>query len=132
MLRRLRPLVLSLIPLFAEGCLPGASPQFQTANTVIAGLACGVAAANQTPCTSTEVLTYLTKLQQREVESVVAKAENVEPRLVQALVEALAANTDSNKRIFEQLMTLVLRAQPTATPAPSAPAPTPSPAPALP
>ncbi len=128
MFRRFLSLVLSLS--LVAGCIPGTSPQFQTANTVIAGLACGVAAANQTPCTSTEVLAYLSSLQEREVRSVAAKAESIEPGLVKVLVEALAANTESNKRIFEQLMVIVLRVQ-QPTPAPTAPTPSTT-APALP
>lgn len=127
--RILRPFILAFTLL--TGCLPGTSPQFQTANTVLAGMACGVAAANQTPCTSAEVLAFLTKLQQREVESVASKAEGIDPTMVKALVEALAANTDSNKRIFEQLMMLVLRATHAPAPTPTAPPPAP-PVPALP
>jgi hypothetical protein len=109
--KRLAVLLLLLASL--TGCL---SPQqARTANAVLNGVACGVAAAQETPCTPQAVLDALARdaaAQQAKVAAVVLQAAAVDPAVAQAIVEQLAANTASNKALTKALLDLATRPAP--------------------
>ena len=91
----------------------------RVAEIVISGAACGVAAANGTPCTPREVLDALARdaaAQRAKVEAVAPAAAAVDPEATKKILEELAANTESNRRLAEAIVSLASRA----TPAPTA------------
>lgn len=112
------------------GCL--SAQQARTANAIMNGVACGVAAAQETPCTPQAVLEALARdaeSQRTKVEAVAPQAAQVDSALTNKLLEQMAANTAANQALTKALLDLAMRtapAAPAAEPAPS-PAPTPSP-----
>lgn len=106
------------------------------ANTVLAGAACGMAAANDTPCTPRAVLDALARdaaAQKAKVEAVAPQASAADPELTKAILAQLEANTASNKKLTEAIVLLAVRAPesvptaPTSSALPAAPAAPPAP-----
>lgn len=121
-LRRL--LAVLLFPLlFALGCAPGEfAAGAKTANIIASGVACGVAAANDTPCTPRALLDRLAALDQEQkatLAPVAEKASAIDPKLAETLVAELARNSASNERLTKAIFELASRE---ATPAPTTPA----------
>ena len=133
------------LSVFLTGCLSAA--QWRTAGMIGNGVACGVAAANATPCTPQAVLDSLAKdaaVPRAKMEAVAPQAAAVDPTLAALLMEQLKANAESDRKIAEALVALAARSGPlpqyelpplapvpTSTAAPLAPLPPPvlSPAP---
>lgn len=106
------PLLLTLVMLCGCTWTPA---QARTANSILNGVACGVAAAQETPCTPQAVLDALardTEAQRTKVAAVVPQAAAVDPALTRMLVEQLAANTASNAAVAKALVDLAARGQP--------------------
>lgn len=122
MLRRLlAPIVLAL-SLLTASCTPGAGPGLQMANTVAMGVACGIAAANGTPCTPQQVLVEITQAQKEIMQALAAEAaRKSDPAVVEAMMKGLEANAAAQRELAEQVIHLAAQ-KPSA--APSAPAPT--------
>lgn len=105
----MRRLFLPLTFLFSaaiSGCNPAA---WQTANTIANGVACGMAAANATPCTSQAVLDALARdadSAKAKVEAVAPQAASADPVMAKMLMESMAANAESNRRFTEALLKL--------------------------
>jgi len=119
-----RLLAVLLFPLlFALGCAPGEfTAGAKTANIIASGVACGVAAANDTPCTPRallERLAALDKEQKATIAPVAEKASTIDPKLAETLVDELARNSASNERLTKAIFELASRE---ATPAPTTPA----------
>ena len=117
-MKRLLP-VLCVIVL---SCAPGEfGAGAKMANTVLAGAACGMAAANDTPCTPRAVLDALARdaaAQKAKVEAVAPQASAADPELTKAILAQLEANTASNKKLTEAIVLLAARAP---EPVPTAP-----------
>jgi hypothetical protein len=101
-------------------CAPGDfGAGAKMANTIANGVACGMAAANGTPCTPQAVLDALERdaaAQREKVSAVAPQAAAVDPALTEKLLAQLEANTESNRAVTQALLALAARA-PTAEPA---------------
>lgn len=140
-MRHLAILAAALLAFFLTGCLSDA--QWRTAGMIGNGVACGVAAANATPCTPQAVLDALARdaaSQQAKVEAVAPQAAAADPGMTKLLMEQLAANAAANQALTKALLDLAARSGPlpqyelpplAPPPKPSAPLPPPvlSPAP---
>ncbi len=103
----MRPLVLAA--LLIVGCTP---QQARLANAIANGVACGVAAAQETPCTPQAVLDALARdgaAQQAKIEAVVPQAAAVDPAMAKALTEQLARNSAANEALTRALLDLATR-----------------------
>lgn len=110
----IRRLLAVLLPLlFAFGCAPGEfAAGAKTANVIANGVACGVAAANDTPCTPRillERLAALDKEQKATIAPVAEKAGAIDPTLAETLVAELARNSASNERLTKAIFDLAAR-----------------------
>ena len=121
-IRRLSPALLAIAVLGNVACAPGEfGAGAKMANTILSGAACGMAAANETPCTPKAVLDALAKdaaAQREKVQALAPAAAAVDPATTQLLVEQMAANTESNKKLTAALIALIEKGA--AAPAPSA------------
>lgn len=140
-LQRLHRLaVVLLFPLLlAFGCAPGEfAAGAKTANVIANGVACGVAAANGTPCTPQVLLDRLAALDREQKETVapaVQQASAIDPKLTETLIEQLKKNSDSNRQLVEAIFDLAQRQPapivtvppPSSEPPPTATAPPSSP-----
>lgn len=125
--------LLPVLCLFTLSCAPGEfGAGAKMANTVLAGAACGMAAANDTPCTPRAVLDALARdaaAQKEKVQAIAPQAAAVDPDQTQLLLAEMAKNTESNAALTKALIALIEKG---AAPAPSAtasatpPAPTPA------
>ena len=115
--------VLLLPLLLALGCAPGEfAAGAKTANTIASGVACGVAAANDTPCTPRALLDRLAALdkeQKATIAPVVEKASTIDPKLAETLIDELARNSASNERLTKAIFELASRESPSASSAPT-------------
>ena len=120
MLRRLAPLLFLLFTL--NIACASAGPGLQMANTVAMGVACGMAAANNTPCTPQTALVEIAAAQ-KEIMQAMAKeaAKNGDPAVVAALLKGLEANAAAQRELAEQVMRLAEK--PAASPGPTTTAP---------
>ena len=112
-MRHLAILAAALLAFFLTGCLSDA--QWRTAGMIGNGVACGVAAANATPCTPQAVLDALARdaaSQQQKVEAVAPQAAAVDPGMTKLLMEQLAANAETNKAMTKALLDLAARSGP--------------------
>ena len=85
------------------------------ANTIANGVACGMAAANGTPCTPQAVLDALARdaaAQKEKVSAVAPQAAAVDPQLTERLLAQLEANTESNRAVTQALLALATRGAP--------------------
>lgn len=134
--------LLPVLCLFTLSCAPGEfGAGAKMANTILAGAACGMAAANDTPCTPRAVLDALARdaaAQKAKVEAVAPQASAADPELTKAILAQLEANTKSNQKLTEAIVLLAARAPepvPTATtssaPPAAPPVPTAAPVPAV-
>ena len=148
-IRRLSPVLLAVVVLGnVVGCAPGEfGAGAKMANTILNGAACGMAAANDTPCTPKAVLDSLAKdaaAQKAKIEAAAPAAAAVDAAQTKLLLDQMAANTESNLELTKALVALIEKgsastASPPAAPSasatsaapPAAPTPgaTPSPAP---
>lgn len=99
-------------------CTPAQLAGLKVANTIANGVACGMAAANDTPCTPQAVLDALARdaaSQKTKVEAVMPQAAAVDSAQADALQAALEANTASNRALTKALLDLATR-QPVALP----------------
>lgn len=107
-----------LLPLFCLllcTCTPAQLAGLQTANTIANGVACGMAAANGTPCTPQAVLDALARdaaAQKEKVSAVAPQAAAVDPQLTERLLAQLEANTESNRAVTQALLALATRGAP--------------------
>lgn len=134
--------LLVAVALVLSGCGPGEfGAGAKMANTVLVGAACGMAAANDVPCTPRAVVDSLAKdaaSQETKVKALAPAAAAVDPSQTQLLLDQMAANTESNRKLTGALLTLIEKGTVTPTPsassapaaAPPAPASTSSSAPA--
>ncbi len=125
-LTALLAVLLFVLPLV--GCL--SAQQARTVNAIANGVACGVAAANETPCTPEAVLEALARdaaAQQQKVEAVAPQAAATNPILTEKLLEQMAANTSANAALAKALLDLATRTAPAASSAAPAASPAPSP-----
>ena len=102
-----------LLAFLLTGCLSDA--QWRTAGMIGNGVACGVAAANATPCAPQAVLDALARdaaAQQQKVEAVAPQASAVDAEQTRALLAMLAANAETDRKIAEALVTLAARSGP--------------------
>ena len=137
-MRHLAILAAALLAFFLAGCLSDA--QWRTAGMIGNGVACGVAAANATPCTPQAVLDALARdaaSQQTKVEAVAPQAAAVDPGMTKLLMEQLAANAAANQALTKALLDLAARSGPLPQYelpplAPPPPKPTGAPLPAMP
>ena len=86
--------------------------QARVTNAVLSGIACGVAAAQETPCTPQAVLDALARdgaAQQAKIEAVVPQAAAVDPMMARTLVEQLARNSAANEALTRALLDLATR-----------------------
>ena len=86
--------------------------QARVTNAVLSGIACGVAAAQETPCTPQAVLDALARdgaAQQAKIEAVVPQAAAVDPVMARTLVEQLARNSAANEALTRALLDLATR-----------------------
>lgn len=116
-MKRLLPLLFVLLCT----CTPAQLAGLQTANTIANGVACGMAAANGTPCTPQAVLDALARdaaAQREKVDAVMPQAAAVDAAQAEALRAALEANTRSNEALAKALLGLA-----TKEPAPPAESP---------
>ena len=106
-----------LAPLFAlhvllTGCAgfdPAAA--LRTAEIVATGAACGVAAAQGTPCTPGELLTQLATAQRALIEMAAAQAaRDGDPAVVDALLRGLEASAATQRALAEQVIRLAEKA----------------------
>jgi hypothetical protein len=112
-----RLLSLSALLLSLNACTPAQLAGLKTANTVAAGVACGVAAANGTPCTPTETLAALAEQQQKLLEVVADQAaERSDPAVVEALLDALAKSADTQRALAEEVIRLAQQSRPSSPP----------------
>lgn len=122
MLRRLLAPLFVVFSLLTASCTPAAGPGLQMANTVAMGVACGIAAANGTPCTPQQVLVEITQAQKEIMQALAAEAaKKSDPAVVAAMMKGLEANTAAQRELAEQVIRLAVQ---TPAAAPSAPAPT--------
>jgi hypothetical protein len=85
------------------------------ANTIANGVACGMAAANGTPCTPQAVLDALARdaaAQKEKVSAVAPQAAAVDPQLTERLLAQLEANTESNRAVTQALLALATSGAP--------------------
>ena len=110
-MRRLLPLFCLLL-----SCAPGEfGAGAKMANTIANGVACGMAAANGTPCTPQAVLDALARdaaAQKEKVSAVAPQAAAVDPLLTERLLAQLEANTESNRAVTQALLALATRGAP--------------------
>ncbi len=116
-------------------CTPAQLAGLQTANTIANGVACGMAAANGTPCTPQAVLDALARdaaalqsakeAQRVKVDAVAPQAAAVDPVTAKAILDQLAANarteaalTEGQRRLTEALVVLAARVPPEPAPLP--------------
>ena len=86
--------------------------QARVTNAVLSGIACGVAAAQETPCTPQAVLDALARdgaAQQAKIEAVVPQAAAVDPMMARTLTEQLARNSAANEALTRALLDLATR-----------------------
>lgn len=86
--------------------------QARVTNAVLSGVACGIAAAQETPCTPQAVLEALARdeaAQRAKVEAVVPQAAAVDPDLAKTIVEQLARNSAANEALTKALLDLATR-----------------------
>jgi signal transduction protein with GAF and PtsI domain len=107
-MKRLLPLV------FLTGCssLGDFGAGAKMANTIANGVACGMAAANGTPCTPQAVLDALARdaaAQREKVQAVAPQAAATDPALTERLLAQLEANTESNRAVTKALLDLATR-----------------------
>lgn len=97
-------------------CAPGEfGAGAKMANTIANGVACGMAAANGTPCTPQAVLDALARdaaAQKEKVSAVAPQAAAVDPQLTERLLAQLEANTESNRAVTQALLALATRGAP--------------------
>lgn len=124
-------LVAIILASFHLSCAPGEfGAGAKVANTVLSGAACGMAAANGTPCTPQAVLDALAKdaaAQREKVQAVIPQAKAVDPNLTDALAKQLEQNTASNKALVEAIVLLASRQPGPVAPATSSTVVAPSP-----
>ena len=114
----MRRLVLALA-ICLGGCAPGWGAGLQTANNVLAGAACGVAAANHTPCTPSAALARLEGMQREIVEAMARlAAANGNTAKVEAIMQAISKLASEIRALTEQVEAMAAAAP--------APAPTPT------
>lgn len=121
-----------LLPLFCLllcTCTPAQLAGLQTANTIANGVACGMAAANGTPCTPQAVLDALARdaealrsakeAQRAKVDAVAPQAAAADPATTKAILEQLASNArteealaEGQRRLTEALVVLAARMPP--------------------
>lgn len=104
--------IVALVCLLLASCTPAQLAGLRTANVIANGVACGIAAANETPCTSTEALKAIARdavAAQQKVEAVVPQAAATDPAMTALLVQQLAANTTSNEALTKALLDLATR-----------------------
>ncbi len=97
---------------FVASLLGCTAQQARVANAVLSGVACGVAAAQETPCTPQAVLDALARdgaAQQAKIEAVVPQAAAVDPVMARTLVEQLARNSAANEALTRALLDLATR-----------------------
>ncbi len=107
--------ILPLFCLLLCTCTPAQLAGLQTANTIANGVACGMAAANGTPCTPQAVLDALARdaaAQKEKVSAVAPQAASVDPQLTERLLAQLEANTESNRAVTQALLALATRGAP--------------------
>lgn len=134
MLRRLLVAAVLALSTVLTACTPAQLAGLKTANTIAAGVACGIAAANETPCTPQETLAELAKAQKEIVELLAknAEEEGTDPAVLAAILESLEANAAAQRALAEQVIKLAEKTsaapapapQPSSPPAPSTPPPT--------
>lgn len=108
--------------MFVAGCAGfDTSAALRTANTVASGVACGVAAAQGTPCTPGELLTQLAAAQRALIEMAAAQAaQDNDPAVVDALLRGLEASSATQRALADQVIRLAEKAAgPAVTPAPA-------------
>jgi hypothetical protein len=113
--RHLIIILACLVAAFLTSCTPAQLAGLKTAGVIANGVACGIAAANETPCTPQAVLDALARdaaAQQVKVEAVAPQASAVDAAQTEALLSMLAANAEQNKRIAEALVSLAARSEP--------------------
>jgi len=113
-LRIARHLVL-VLSLSSLGCGLMTAQEARVASSVLNGVACGVAAAQETPCTPQAVLDALARdqeAQRAKVDAVAPQAAAADPVLTKALVDQLAANARANEAIAKALVDLAARSAP--------------------
>lgn len=117
-MKRFLPLVFLTL-----SCTPAQLAGLQTANTIANGVACGMAAANGTPCTPQAVLDALARdaaAQREKIEAVAPQASAQDAAQAAALLDALRRNTESNAVLTKALLDLAARqAEPAPVVAPS-------------
>ena len=89
--------------------------QARVTNAVLSGVACGIAAAQDTPCTPRDVLDALARdgaSQRAKVEAVVPQAAAVDPVMAKALAEQLARNSAASEALTKALVELATREAP--------------------
>lgn len=115
--------LLILLP-FVLSCAPGEfGAGAKMANTILSGVACGMAAANDTPCTPKAVLDSLAKdaaAQETKVKAVAPAAAAVDAKQTQLLLDQMAANTESNRELTKALIALVEKGAASSAPSSSA------------
>ena len=134
MFRRLLAAVVLVLSAALAACTPAQLVGLKTANTIAAGVACGVAAANDTPCTPKEALAQYADGQKQIIALLAEKAApSTDPAVLAAILKSLEANAESQRALAEQVIKLAEKSSTTPAPPPSpAPAPpptTPPPAP---
>lgn len=116
-MRTPRALLASLVLLLSTllGCGLLTAQEARVANSVLNGVACGVAAAQETPCTPQAVLEALARdaaAQEAKVKAVAPAAAAADPVLAAALLETLERNTASNEAVTRALLELATRPAP--------------------
>lgn len=112
-MRHLAILAAAVLAFLLAGCLSDA--QWRTAGMIGNGVACGVAAANATPCTPQAVLDALARdaaSQQAKVEAVAPQASAADPAMTKLLMEQLAANSAASRALTKALLDLAARSGP--------------------
>lgn len=135
MIRRLLSVSVLALSAALAACTPAQLAGLKTANTIAAGVACGIAAANDTPCTPQEALAQFAEGQKQIVALLAKQAEpSTDPAVLNAILQSMEANAASQRALAEQIIKLAEKGTPPApaAPAPSAPPTTPPPVPAAP
>lgn len=106
-------LTISFLSVLLASCAPGEfGAGAKMATVVLSGAACGVAAANGTPCTPQAVLDALERdaaAQRSKIKAVAPQASAADPELTQKILDQLAANAESNRRLTEAVIMLATR-----------------------
>ena len=114
--------LLPLLFLVLCTCLPGEfAAGAKTANTIANGVACGMAAANGTPCTPQAVLDALARdaaAQKTKVEAVAPQAAATDPEQTAAILAALERSAATNEALTKALLVLATRQAPEPAPLP--------------